>query len=86
MIEDNGNHLLVPIAAKWLASGTDADDDDSQLTNEGPIATKLPHCRMYMYYSTVATNQLVSDVQRMNDVIMSTEAVHAKRTDSYYHG
>ena len=28
MTEDNGGHLFVPIAAKWLASGTDDDDDD----------------------------------------------------------
>ena len=28
MTEDNGYHLFVPIAAKWLASGTDDDDDD----------------------------------------------------------
>jgi len=26
--EDNGGHSFVPIAAKWLASGTDDDDDD----------------------------------------------------------
>ena len=28
MTEDNGDHLFVPIAAKWLASGTDDDDDE----------------------------------------------------------
>ena len=28
MTEDNGDHLFVPIATKWLASRTDDDDDD----------------------------------------------------------
>ena len=28
MTEENGDHLFVPIAAKWLASETDDDDDD----------------------------------------------------------
>jgi len=26
--EVNGGHSFLPIAAKWLASGTDDDDDD----------------------------------------------------------
>ena len=32
MTEENGYHLLVPIAAKWLASETDdgGDDDDDR--------------------------------------------------------
>src|SRR5678815_3767179 len=28
MTEENGDNLFVPIAAKWLASGTDDDDDE----------------------------------------------------------
>ena len=28
LINDRGGHLFVPIAAKWLASGTEDDDDD----------------------------------------------------------
>jgi len=27
MIKDKGDHLFIPIATKWLASGTDYDDD-----------------------------------------------------------
>ena len=30
--EDNGGHLFVPIAAKWLASGTDEDDDSFDIS------------------------------------------------------
>ena len=26
--EDNGGHLFIPITAKWLASGTDDNDDE----------------------------------------------------------
>ena len=32
MTEDNGDYLFVPIAAKWLASGTDDDDNDDIIT------------------------------------------------------
>ena len=28
MTEDNGDHLFVPIPAKWQASATDDDDDE----------------------------------------------------------
>ena len=30
MTEGNGDHLLVPISAKWLASGTDDDGSDNE--------------------------------------------------------
>ena len=34
MTEDNGDHLFVPAAGKWLASGTDDDDDNRKYTDE----------------------------------------------------
>jgi len=30
MNEDDGGYLFVPIAIKWLTSGTDDDDDDDE--------------------------------------------------------
>ena len=38
MTEENGDHLFVPIAAKWLASETDdggGDDDDDPMQIHG---------------------------------------------------
>jgi len=34
--EDNGGHSFIPIAAKWLASGTD-DDDENVMKYNGKI-------------------------------------------------
>src|SRR5688572_23899499 len=33
MTKDNGDNLFVPIAAKWLASGTDDDDDSAEVAD-----------------------------------------------------
>src|SRR6218665_1414039 len=30
MTKDNGSYLFIPIATKWLASGTDDDDDEEE--------------------------------------------------------
>ena len=30
LTKDNGGHSFVPIALKWLVSGTDDDDDDTK--------------------------------------------------------
>ena len=32
--EGNGGHSLIPITAKWLASGTDDDEIDKSLPNK----------------------------------------------------
>ena len=39
--EDNGGHSFVPIAAKWLASGTD-DDDEGEFMRYRLFASLLP--------------------------------------------
>ena len=48
MTKDNGDHLFVPLAANWLASGSDDDDDTpniyiAPLTHHNDGIITLPH-------------------------------------------